>query len=158
MDGNLTYLEMGSILTTALPLNSRALSSREHFYPKTDSDPVCQCAQKLSQVSFGCTFLFGSTVVMINLIMFVHLRLAGPLLLAKQESLTLVRNPWSWTMRFRMKPLFRQNRSQDTYTRVLISALFQVVKVKPKNRVRFDRKRDPRNKVVKFSPGFFIRC
>ena len=46
MDGNLTYL---------------------------DSDPLCKCAQKLSQVSFGCTFLFGSTVVMINLIMFVHL-------------------------------------------------------------------------------------
>ena len=42
-----------------------------------DSSTDCQCAQKLSQVSFGCTFLFGSTVVMINLIMFVHLSQVG---------------------------------------------------------------------------------
>lgn len=45
-----------------------------YLYLNLFKDPVCKCAQKLSQVSFGCTFLFGSTVVMINLIMFVHLR------------------------------------------------------------------------------------
>ena len=45
-----------------------------YLYLNLVKDPVCKCAQKLSQVSFGCTFLFGSTVVMINLIMFVHLR------------------------------------------------------------------------------------
>ena len=78
MDGNLTWLGMGRPFF----FNSRVVSFREHSNPKSDSDPVCQCAQKLSQVSFGCTFLFGSTVVMINLIMFVHLRIVGPSLVS----------------------------------------------------------------------------
>ena len=46
-----------------------------HFSLKfLDSDPNCICAQELSQFSFGFTFLTGSTVVMINLILYVHLR------------------------------------------------------------------------------------
>ena len=71
MDGNLTYL---------------------------DSDPLCKCAQKLSQVSFGCTFLFGSTVVMINLIMFVHLSFGFTLKLKIQLSLHAPRVRASWVL------------------------------------------------------------